>query len=131
MATTITTLRPEFRALVETFLARLDAQGIRYVVTDTTRTAEEQAAAFARGASKCDGYKVLSKHQLGLAIDVVPQDELGRPTWNYRRYPTAYKRIAAVARELGLECGIDWMPSPYEDVGLGWDPPHYEMRRPA
>lgn len=120
-------LDPSFRPLAERFLAGLDGRGIAYAVTAGLRTYADQKAAFAAGASKCDGLAKLSLHQAGLAIDVVPLDERDKPTWLYTRYPTAYKRIAAVARECGLECGQDWAPLD-PGTGMGWDPPHYQFK---
>jgi hypothetical protein len=126
MSLRIEDLRGDFRPLAEKFIAELSAAKLRFIVTCTTRTAEEQADCFARGASKCDGYKKISPHQLGIAIDVVPLDEHGYPTWSYARYQTAYKRIALIARKCGLESGQDWKPID-PDTGLGWDPPHYQL----
>jgi hypothetical protein len=126
MSTKIEDLREDFREIVLRGIAMLDARGIRYRVTATTRTAEEQADCFARGASKCDGYKIKSPHQLGIAIDIVQLDENNGPTWNYRKYPTAYKRIATIMRSVGCESGQDWVPiDPVS--GMGWDPPHYQL----
>jgi len=36
------------------------------------RTTERQAELFAKGLSKCDGHKKMSKHQSGLALDFFP-----------------------------------------------------------
>lgn len=85
--------------------------------------------------TECNGVDVRSRHQSGLAIDIAALDENGSPTWDYRGHLEQYKAIAVVMRAAGFESGQDWMtkpdgsPSPYADVGLGWDPPHYEIRR--
>jgi len=84
-------------------------------------------------STDCDGINTPSNHQSGRAADYVVLDEKGKATWDYRKYSAQYKAIAELARALGLRCGADWMkkpdgsPSPYADVGLGWDPPHYEL----
>jgi len=127
VSTSLDDLVPKFRAIVEPALAELRERGIPHIVTCTGRTTAEQLDAYNRGASKCDGVRIKSKHQLGLAIDIVPPDERGTATWNYRRYRTAYKRIAAVMRAHGCICGQDWPPiDPV--AGMGWDPPHYEYK---
>lgn len=85
--------------------------------------------------TECDGVDTPSAHQGRRATDIVALDETGRPTWNYRRYASRYKAIKAIMARHGFECGGDWMtlpngkPSPYADVGLGWDPPHYQMKK--
>lgn len=127
MSTKLEDLDPSFEPFARLFIARLTEAGLAFAVTETRRSYQDQAAAFNRGASKCDGLQRLSLHQAGLAIDVVPLDENGKPTWNYRRYPTAYKRIAEVARRVGLESGQDWSPKD-PATGMGWDPPHYQFR---
>ena len=123
----INKLRPDFLAIVKAGLEILDNSRIRYAITSTTRTAEEQNGYFKKGTSKCDGYKKLSPHQLGIAVDIVPLDEYEHPTWNYYRYRTAYKRIAAIMRIAGCECGQDWPPIDSKS-GMGWDPPHYQLK---
>jgi len=45
-------------------------RGYSVIVDYVFRSAEEQNRLFQRGKSKCDGYKVKSKHQYGLAADV-------------------------------------------------------------
>lgn len=121
-------LQPKFRSLFEILLSECRNQNIPHVVTSTIRTTEEQQAAFKRGASKCDGIKNKSNHQLGLAGDICSADERGHPSWDYAKYAAVYKAIGSIARELGLECGQDWYPSEYAELGLGWDPPHYEWK---
>ena len=36
------------------------------------RTASEQQSIYKEGNSKCDGYNIISDHQLGNAIDIIP-----------------------------------------------------------
>lgn len=127
MATSLLLLDASFRPLAEALIDGIRKAGIRHVVTDTLRLLVDQQAAFRRGVSKCDGIKIKSKHQLGLAIDICAADENGNPSWDYRRYAETYKAIGIIAHDLGLVCGQDWYPSPYKSIGLGWDPPHYEI----
>ena len=126
MSTRIADLRPDFQQTAREFIDDLEAQGINHAIYCTGRTAAEQADAFKRGASKCDGIKILSPHQKGIAIDVGPLDDRGNWTWDYEKYADEYKAIATVARAHGLECGQDWAPLD-PTTGMGWDPPHYQM----
>jgi hypothetical protein len=122
-----TDLDPAFRTKAEMVCRKLDELGIKYAVTETRRPYAAQAAAFARGASKRDGLKLISLHQAGLAIDIVPLDAAGRPTWDYAKYAEDYKRIGSVSKADGLEWGGDWAPIDPK-TGLGWDAPHHEFK---
>jgi hypothetical protein len=62
-----------------------------------------------------------SKHIEGLAMDVLPVDGAGNPTWDLAHYRDAFEKIRFCGRGAGLVCGADW-PSPQTD----W--PHYEIR---
>lgn len=75
MSKSILFLRGDFKVRVREWLHALRANGVNYRVTSTKRTWAEQAALFARFQA---GKSTLpaappgrSKHQLGLAIDVV------------------------------------------------------------
>ena len=146
-------LRPEVAKKAAELLIMLDRDGIRYTVTSTLRTQGEQLALYAQGRAELvlvqalrqvaglrelhpsenkyavterDGVFKLSRHQGGRAIDVVPLDERGRPSWNYAAMQAQYRSIGDKARELGWTCGQDWPPIDPE-TGLGADPPHYEI----
>lgn len=127
MSRNIDDLDEPFRSRVRTLLADLDRVGVKYAVTETRRSYTDQAAYFAKGTSKCDGIRNLSMHQAGLAVDIVPLDSAGRPTWDYRGNREAYMRIAAMARAVGLEVGQDWLPID-PATGMGWDPPHIQFK---
>ncbi len=111
------------------------------LVNGGLRTAEEQKALFDQGRSKCDGYKVKSYHQSGLAIDFVPYIA-GSYTWSNEN---AFLAIAAtalavweeVADKQGyyLHWGGFWSAGDLNQNAvldpkdrLGWDPPHFELR---
>ena len=89
------------------------------------RTAAEQNNIFKEGNSKCDGYKVLSYHQSGNALDVIPVQggydnvkamnyfaQLMFDTWNDMQYTDEYN----------LHWGGFW-------GAKGWDKPHFELRK--
>ena len=75
MSRSIFLLRGDFKTRVREWLSALRANGVKFRVTSTKRTWNEQAALYQRFL---DGLSSLpaappgrSKHQLGLAIDVV------------------------------------------------------------
>jgi hypothetical protein len=74
--------------------------------------------------SEKDNYKITwtleSRHILGLAMDVVPVDGAGNPTWDMSHYWETFKKISECGKAAGLSCGSDW-PPPKTD----W--PHYEF----
>lgn len=131
----------------EGFLERLDKElgEDRYIVYEGKRSRERQTAYYAQGRRSLeevnalreaaglyllrgdrDNYKITwtlgSKHIDGLAMDVLPVDGGGNPTWDLGHYGKAFASIRACGRLAGLVCGADW-PAPQTD----W--PHYEMRQ--
>jgi len=89
------------------------------------RTAEEQNELFRKGVTKCDGYKYKSKHQSGLAIDLVPWVD-NKPTWDKSKAYAISKAFFyfCLGRGLLIRCGADW------DMKLNfidWDPYHFEV----
>lgn len=95
------------------------------------RTEEEQLEIFSRKASKCDGIIVRSKHQSGLAVDLVPWvDE--KATWKDgqgERKHAFYLAGAFLAfckmKGIPVTSGADWN----RDGNLkdGWDPCHMQI----
>ena len=61
-----------------------------------------------------------SKHIDGLAIDVLPVDGRGNPTWDLAHFRREFEIIRNCGRSVGLICGADWAATP--------DWPHYEIR---
>ena len=127
MSTRIEDLDEPFRGKIVLLMTRLAEQGIKHTITETRRGYLAQAGYFAKGTSKCDGWKKLSMHQAGLAVDIVPLDQAGKPTWDYVKYADAFKQIGAAAKACGLEWGGDWQPIDPR-TGLGWDAPHCEFK---
>lgn len=69
-------------------------------LTDGFRTKEEQREKFDKKLSKLDGENGISKHQLGLAVDIAfCGDAL------YPKNITKWQEIAKIAKK----CGIDWL----------------------
>ena len=132
--------RPAF----EDFLGELDrALGDdQYIVFEGRRTVAVQEAYLAQGRetlenvnkkraaaglyllrSEKDNYKITwtlkSKHIDGLAMDVLPADGAGIPTWDLAHFRKQFEIIRNCGKEAGLICGADWNPA---------DWPHYETR---
>jgi peptidoglycan L-alanyl-D-glutamate endopeptidase CwlK len=50
----------------------LEGSPIDFAITSGLRTKEEQIELYKKGKSKCDGINIISKHQIGKAIDICP-----------------------------------------------------------
>ena len=65
----------------------LEISDYDFGIIDGYRTEDEQLKVFLNGKSEVDGNKVISAHQLGLAVDVLPavRDHSGHKLnmWNY------------------------------------------------
>lgn len=108
----IADLKPVAQELCRKHIAACEAAGIRVKLIQTLRDAEYQASLYAQGRTKpgkivtnCDGYSKKSKHQSGLAWDLVPLDSAGRIIWSDR---SLYERMAEIAEGLGITAGIRW-----------------------
>ena len=95
--------------------------------TGGKRTPEEQNALFKAGNSQKDGYKKLSYHQSGNAVDFVPFID-GKPTWaDNNAFAEIHKAVMAAWKEMNLdsEWNLVW--------GGDWktfiDKPHYELHK--
>lgn len=90
------------------------------------RTAETQYELFLGKNSKCDGKIHKSKHQLGLAVDLVPWVN-GKATWEEKHTFYLSGAFMAFCNEKGypITSGADWN----RDGNLkdGWDPCHMEI----
>lgn len=73
------------------------------------RTKEEQAELFRNGASQCDGISKRSKHQDGLAVDLMAY--IGnRASWEIRCYDNIADAVkqAAIEIDAGVRWGAAW-----------------------
>lgn len=105
-------LHPRAQIYCRKHIDACEAAGIRVKLIQTLRDAEYQASLYAQGRTKpgkivtnCDGYSKKSKHQSGLAWDLVPLDSAGGIIWSDRRL---YERMAEIAESLGITAGIRW-----------------------
>jgi peptidoglycan L-alanyl-D-glutamate endopeptidase CwlK len=115
-----------------------------YIIFEGVRTEKVQAAYFAQGrepleavnrarkdaglyllTSEKQNYKITwtmkSRHREGLAMDILPTQPNGGPTWDLAHYRRQFELIRDAGREAGLVCGADW-PEAQRD----W--PHYEVK---
>ena len=116
-------LHPEFRLLVDPWLAACQAEHDDLIITCTLRTMEEQAVCYAQGRTT-PGHIVTrakpgqSAHNYGLAIDIVPI-VAGKLIWDETN--PLWQTIG----HLGLDHGLVWYGAPnapfHED-------PHFEMK---
>jgi len=138
-------LDPVAQPIFREFLNLLDKElsEDRYIVFEGRRSVLVQEAYFAQGMlpleavnkkraeaglyplrSEKDNYRITwtlqSKHIDGLAMDVLPTDGRGNPTWDLTHYRKAFETIRDCGRKAGLTCGADW-PDPKTD----W--PHYQV----
>jgi len=129
----------------EGFLKRLDNElgDDMYIVFEGRRKLATQEAYFAQGRkplhevnalrniaglytlrSEKDNYVITwtlkSKHIDGLAMDVIPVDGAGNPTWDMAHFWEKFVKIRDCGSAAGLICGADWKPN------ADW--PHYELR---
>ena len=88
------------------------------------RTAKEQNELFKKDVSKCDGIKVLSKHQSGNAFDVYAYIN-GRASWDPVHLAIIAGVILSEAKVMNLK--IRWGGTFGSNNFKGWDSGHYEL----
>ncbi len=77
------TKRDQFTRELASLLQYMLNEGDTPILDFVKRSTEEQARLFAAGLSKCDGVKIVSKHQSGLAADIYLLDMDGKlVNWN-------------------------------------------------
>jgi len=114
MITDLDALHPYFREKVTALIEACRAKGIELAIVETfrTRAKQNEYRSMGRIYTRSNGGK--SKHQYGLAIDVVPiVDSVA--TWHD---PVIWKKVGTAGERLGLRWGGRWR-HPY-------DPGHFE-----
>jgi len=92
------------------------------------RTPELQNSLFKKGYSQLDGYKYKSKHQTGLAVDLVPWVN-GKPTWErdyIMRLSGAFSAFLKISN-IDYINGADWNNDGDLSVD-SWDGVHFEVK---
>lgn len=110
-------LAPAFRPVAIVLLARLVEARIPVLIINTFRTDPEQADAIARHVS----WVTHSKHQDGLAIDLVPYATFilhGESKLDWDASDPVWAQIGAIGEGLGLRWGGRWAQ---KDLG------HFEL----
>lgn len=116
-------LTPEARAKCLEFIEACKGEGIAVQIIQTLRDAEYQNSLYQQGrngdkrktVTKCDGYKLKSRHQSGKAWDAVPLDEHGKIVWTNA---ATFREMAEVAKTLGIRAGYYFKMI---------DSPHFEI----
>jgi hypothetical protein len=107
-------LHPYFRDKVEELIRICQKDGITLAIVETYRTPSKQAEYYAMGKKYTSTPGGKSRHQYGLAVDVVPiVDSVA--VWNNHRL---WKKIGIVGERLGLRWGGRWK--------VLYDPGHFE-----
>lgn len=107
----ITKLVPRLVDLYCLFLEECHRQGLKFVVTCTTRTKEEQAELVRAGKSRT----MKSKHLDGKAFDIAVIKN-GKVSWDFEDY----KPYGKIGESVGLAWGGNWKTFK--------DGPHFELR---
>jgi len=107
-------LHPYFRDKIEKLITRCESKGIKLAIVEAYRTPAKQNEYRSMGAKYTRSKGGFSKHQYGLAIDVVPIVNT-KAVWDNKML---WKRIGTIGESLGLTWGGRWR-TPY-------DPGHFE-----
>jgi hypothetical protein len=115
MIADLQSLHPYFRDKISILIANCKAKGIELAIVESYRTHAKQSEYYQMGKkyTRTPGGK--SKHQYGLAVDVVPMVK-GQPQWDN---VTLWKRVGVEGEKLGLRWGGRWK-SPYDPAHFEW-----------
>lgn len=95
-------LAPSMKRMAEDMMQLL---GPGWVVWETHRAPLDQYQMFLKGVSKAGPMQ--SPHQYGLAIDVVPLNDNGKPFWP-KADDLLWETLADAAEKVGLHVPISW-----------------------
>ena len=96
--------RVEFTQMLVKLVIYAKSEGLNVFIDYVKRSAEDQYRLFKEGKSKCDGYKVLSRHQLGLAADIYIVNEDGQLDFNHNDYD----KLHEYWEKMGGRKKIEW-----------------------
>jgi hypothetical protein len=114
MISDLAALHPYFRDKVIELINRCERRGIHLAIVESYRTHAKQSEYKNMGRKYTRSGAGKSKHQYGLAIDVVPLVN-GEPQWNNKHL---WRRIGVIGEQLGLRWGGRWRSL--------YDPGHFE-----
>ncbi len=107
-------LHPYFRDRIVQLIKVCKAAGINLAIVESYRTAAKQAQYYSMGRKYTSTPGGKSKHQYGLAVDVVPIVDSVAVWNNYR----LWRKIGMAGERLGLRWGGRWR--------VTYDPGHFE-----
>jgi hypothetical protein len=107
-------LHPYFKEKIIKLLSMCAQKGIDLAIVETFRTHSKQDEYRSMGKAYTRSSGGRSKHQYGLAIDVVPMVK-GEPQWDNKNL---WKKVGIIGEQLGLKWGGRWKSL--------YDPGHFE-----
>ena len=103
--------RQEFTKLINQLISEMIEAGDEPVIDYALRSAAEQKRLFDLKASLCDGYKILSRHNQGLAVDIyLTKDGKVQFAWEFSKSIFWHNR---------------WKELTGAEIWLEWDAPHF------
>ena len=128
----LATVQPKMREKMLVLLEAMAKRGMPMTATDGNRTAEQQHILYLQGrggrpgriVTNADGYKKLSNHQGGRAVDCTFLDDKGKayyPSRSTTAGEAKWQAYGAEAKKLGLRWGGDFKSL------KGGDAPHVEI----
>jgi len=108
-------LHPYFRDKISQLIRNCKAKGIELAIVESYRTHAKQAEYFGMGRKYTRSAGGKSKHQYGLAVDVVPIID-SVAVWDNL---TLWKKIGTEGEKLGLRWGGRWR-SPFDPAHFEW-----------
>lgn len=115
MIADLNSLHPYFRDRIAELVEVCKKQGIELAVVESYRTHAKQAEYFGMGRKYTRSKGGNSKHQYGLAVDVVPIID-GKAVWENH---LLWKKIGVQGERLGLRWGGRWR-APYDPAHFEW-----------
>ncbi len=115
MIADLNSLHPYFRDRIAELIEVCKAQGIELAVVESYRTHAKQAEYFGMGRKYTRSKGGNSKHQYGLAVDVVPVID-GKAVWENH---ALWRKIGVNGERLGLRWGGRWR-APYDPAHFEW-----------
>jgi hypothetical protein len=116
MIADLNALHPYFRDRVIELINICKSQGIDLRVVESFRTHAKQAEYFSMGRKYTRSKGGSSKHQYGLAVDVVPVIDDSAAVWDN---VALWRKIGITGEKLGLRWGGRWR-APYDPAHFEW-----------
>ena len=103
--------RQEFTKLINQLIREMVDAGDQPILDYALRSSEEQKRLFDLKASLCDGYKIQSRHNQGLAVDIyLTENGKVQYAWEFDKAIKWHNR---------------WKELTGADAWLDWDAPHF------